>query len=129
VKLARSSGDHREGGEAREGSGDADEASFHSLLSLSMGAVRAVSDQDFGTPAALLDGPSPIFRNREWPDGSIQAGRIAGTRARRSGKAAVFLLAVVILSVVTVRPAGGSLSALGQVRLRYAPAIFGALAI
>jgi hypothetical protein len=31
--------------------------------------------------------------------------------------------------VVTVRPAGGSFSALGQVRLRYAPAIFGALAI
>lgn len=41
----------------------------------------------------------------------------------------MFLLAVVILSVVTVRPAGGSLSALGQVRLRYAPAIFGALAL
>jgi hypothetical protein len=41
----------------------------------------------------------------------------------------VFLLAVVILSAVTVRPAGGSLSALGHVRLRYAPAIFAALAI
>jgi hypothetical protein len=41
----------------------------------------------------------------------------------------VLLLAVVILSVVTVRPAGGSLSALGRVRLRYAPAIFGALAL
>lgn len=41
----------------------------------------------------------------------------------------MFLLAVVILSVVTVRPVGGSLSALGRVRLRYAPAIFGALAI
>jgi hypothetical protein len=41
----------------------------------------------------------------------------------------VLLLAVVILSVVTVRPAGGSLSALGRVRLRYAPAIFGSLAL
>jgi hypothetical protein len=41
----------------------------------------------------------------------------------------VFLLAVVILSVATVRPAGGSLSALGRVRLRHAWAIFGALAI
>ena len=40
----------------------------------------------------------------------------------------MFLLAVVILSV-TVRPAGGSLPALGRVRLRFAPAIFGALAI
>jgi len=41
----------------------------------------------------------------------------------------VLLLAAVMLSVVTVRPAGGSLSALGRMRLRYAPAIFGALAI
>jgi len=41
----------------------------------------------------------------------------------------MLLLAVVILSVVTVRPAGGSLAALGRVRVRYAPAIFGALAI
>jgi len=41
----------------------------------------------------------------------------------------VFLLAVVILSVLTVRPAGGSLAALGRVRLRYASAIFGALAL
>jgi hypothetical protein len=41
----------------------------------------------------------------------------------------VLLVAVVILSVVLVRPAGGSLAALGQVRLRYTPAIFGALAI
>jgi hypothetical protein len=41
----------------------------------------------------------------------------------------VLLLAVVILSVVAVRPAGGSLTALGRVRLRFAPAIFGALAI
>jgi hypothetical protein len=41
----------------------------------------------------------------------------------------VLLLVVVILSVVTVRPAGGSLSALGAVRLRMTPAIFGALAI
>jgi hypothetical protein len=41
----------------------------------------------------------------------------------------LLLLAVVVVSVVTVRPAGGSLSALGRVRLRYAPAIFGALAI
>jgi hypothetical protein len=41
----------------------------------------------------------------------------------------VLLLAVVILSVVTVRPAGGSLAALGRVPVRYAPAIFGALAI
>ena len=40
----------------------------------------------------------------------------------------MLLLAVVILSVVTVPPAGGSLSAVGRVRLRYAPAIFGALA-
>jgi hypothetical protein len=41
----------------------------------------------------------------------------------------MFLLAVVVLSVVTVRPAGGSLAAVGRVRLRYAPAIFAALAI
>jgi hypothetical protein len=41
----------------------------------------------------------------------------------------VLLLAVVIVSVLTVRPAGGSLSALSRVHLRYAPAIFGALAI
>ncbi len=41
----------------------------------------------------------------------------------------MLLVAAVILSVVTVRPAGGSLTALGQVRLRYAPAIFGALAL
>jgi len=41
----------------------------------------------------------------------------------------VLLLAVVILSVATVPPAGGNLSALGRVRLKYAPAIFGALAI
>ena len=41
----------------------------------------------------------------------------------------MLLLAAVILSVVTVRPAGGSLSALGRVRLRYAPAIFSALAV
>jgi hypothetical protein len=41
----------------------------------------------------------------------------------------VFLLAAVVLGVLTVRPAGGDLSALGRVRLRYAPAIFGALAI
>jgi len=45
VKLATGSGDHRESGEAREGDGDADEARFHYELSLSMGAVRAVSDQ------------------------------------------------------------------------------------
>jgi len=41
----------------------------------------------------------------------------------------MLLVAVVVLSVVTVRPAGGSLSALSRVQLRYAPAIFGALAI
>ena len=41
----------------------------------------------------------------------------------------MLLLAAAILSVLTVRPAGGSLSALSRVRLRYAPAIFGALAI
>jgi hypothetical protein len=41
----------------------------------------------------------------------------------------VLLIAVVVLSVVTVRPAGGSLAALGRVHVRYAPAIFGALAI
>jgi hypothetical protein len=41
----------------------------------------------------------------------------------------VLLVAVVILSVVTVGLAGGSLSALGRVRLRYTPAIFGALAV
>jgi uncharacterized protein DUF5317 len=41
----------------------------------------------------------------------------------------VLLLAAVILSVVTVPMAGGSLSALGRVRLRYAPAIFGAVAL
>ena len=41
----------------------------------------------------------------------------------------MLLVAVVILSVVTVRPAGGDLAALGRVHVRYAPAIFGALAI
>jgi hypothetical protein len=41
----------------------------------------------------------------------------------------VLLLAVVVLSIITVRPAGGSLSALGRVHLRFAPAIFGAIAI
>jgi hypothetical protein len=41
----------------------------------------------------------------------------------------VLLLAAVILSVVTVRPAGGSLAALSRVRLRYAPAILGAFAL
>jgi hypothetical protein len=41
----------------------------------------------------------------------------------------VLLVAVVILSVVTVRPAGGNLAALGRVQVRYALAIFGALAI
>jgi hypothetical protein len=41
----------------------------------------------------------------------------------------VLLLAVVVLSVLTVPAAGGSLAALGRVHLRYAPAIFGALAI
>ena len=41
----------------------------------------------------------------------------------------MLLLAAVILSVVTVRPAGGSFSGLGRARLRYAPAIFGALAL
>ena len=41
----------------------------------------------------------------------------------------MLLLAVVIFSVIAVRPAGGSLSALGEVRLRFTPAIFGALAI
>jgi hypothetical protein len=41
----------------------------------------------------------------------------------------LLLLAAVIVSVVTVRPAGGSLSALGRVRLRCAPAIFGAIAL
>ena len=41
----------------------------------------------------------------------------------------MFFLTVVMLSVVTVRPAGGSLAALGRVRVRYAPAIFGALAV
>ena len=39
------------------------------------------------------------------------------------------LLVAVILSVLTVPSAGGSLSALGRVRLRYPVAIFGALAI
>jgi hypothetical protein len=38
VKLAAGSGDHRESGEAREGDSDADEASFHTELSLSIGA-------------------------------------------------------------------------------------------
>jgi hypothetical protein len=52
------------------------------------------------------------------------------TGAGRTGRyEVVLLLAVVILSVVTVRPAGGSLSALGRVHLRMAPAIFGALAV
>jgi hypothetical protein len=41
----------------------------------------------------------------------------------------VLLLAVVVLSAVTVRPAGGSLTRLGRVHLRYAPAILAALAI
>jgi hypothetical protein len=41
----------------------------------------------------------------------------------------VLLLVAVLFSVLTVRPAGGSLSALGRVRLRYTPAIFGALAL
>ena len=41
----------------------------------------------------------------------------------------MLMLAVVIVGIITVRPAGGSLSALGRVRLRYAPAIFGALAL
>ena len=41
----------------------------------------------------------------------------------------MFLLAAVILAVVTVPVAGGSFSALAQVRLRYAPAIFGAAAV
>jgi len=41
----------------------------------------------------------------------------------------VLLLVAVVVSVATVRPAGGDLSALGRVRVRYAPAIFGALAI
>jgi hypothetical protein len=41
----------------------------------------------------------------------------------------MLLLAAVMLSVVTVRPAGGSLAALGRVHLRYSPAICGALAI
>jgi hypothetical protein len=41
----------------------------------------------------------------------------------------VLLVLVVILSVLTVRPAGGSLTALGRAQVRYAPAIFGALAI
>jgi hypothetical protein len=41
----------------------------------------------------------------------------------------VLLLAVVVLSVVTVRPAGGSLTELGRAHLRYAPAILGALAV
>jgi Family of unknown function (DUF5317) len=41
----------------------------------------------------------------------------------------VLLLVAVVLGVATVGPAGGDLSALGRVRVRYAPAIFGALAI
>jgi hypothetical protein len=41
----------------------------------------------------------------------------------------VLLLAAVVLSVATVRLAGGSLAALGRVHLRCAPAIFGALAV
>jgi len=45
VKLETGSGDHRESGEAREGDGDTGEARFHSELSLSTGAVRAVCDQ------------------------------------------------------------------------------------
>jgi hypothetical protein len=39
----------------------------------------------------------------------------------------VLLLVVIILSVATVGLAGGDLSALGRVRVRYAPAIFGAV--
>jgi hypothetical protein len=45
VKLETGSGDHRESGEAREGSSDADEAVFHFQMVPSLGAVRAVSDQ------------------------------------------------------------------------------------
>ncbi len=41
----------------------------------------------------------------------------------------MLLLAVVMLSVVTVRPAGGSLRAVGRTRVRCAPAIFGALGV
>jgi hypothetical protein len=41
----------------------------------------------------------------------------------------VLLLAAAMLSVVTVPAAGGSLTALSRVRLRYAPAIFGAIAL
>jgi len=41
----------------------------------------------------------------------------------------VLLLAAVFFSVVAVRPAGGSLPALGRVRLRYAPALFAALVL
>ena len=41
----------------------------------------------------------------------------------------MLLLVAVVLGVVTVAPAGGDLSALGRVRVRYAPAIFGALGI
>ena len=41
----------------------------------------------------------------------------------------MLLLAAVFFSVVAVRPAGGSLPALGRVRLRYAPALFPALAL
>src|SRR5205823_2821431 len=56
--------------------------------------------------------------------------RFFATGSDRAGRyRIVFLLAVVILSVATVRLAGGSLSALSQVRLRYAPAIFGALVL
>src|SRR5439155_22882040 len=80
--------------------------------SLGAGARCETSTSAFGCPHLRV-------RARFSATGSDQAGRYQ----------LVFLLAVVVLSVVTVRPAGGSLSALGRVRLRYTPAIFCALAI
>ena len=82
--------------------------------------------RDFGIRAPALE-QSPISQQGVTvrADTSVES---PGWESAGQGKS-VLLLAVVILSVVTVRPAGGSLSALGRIRLRHAWAIFGALAI
>jgi hypothetical protein len=61
---------------------------------------------------------------------AVSADNRAHYRVRISGEIRrVLLLVAVILSVITVPVAGGSLSALGRVQMRYLPAIFGAVAI
>jgi len=69
------------------------------------------------------------FHIRECPNGSINGSDRRDLSQQVRGSPPVLLVLVVMLSVVTVRPAGGSLAALGRMRVRYAPAIFGALAI